>query len=134
MRARTSLLRLVSWVDSVSMPRGWCRGGALVGVVELGHRRAERARVAAHLVQRDQALVAVEGGVLDALGHHRRAHLLEADGELQLLVAGDVAREQPAEEGQQLGVDVGAGGGHPLDGIVDVAPVDGASCAWPART
>ena len=24
MRARTSLLRLVSWVDSVSMPRGWC--------------------------------------------------------------------------------------------------------------
>jgi hypothetical protein len=67
-------------------------GGALVGVVELGHRRAERTRVAADLVQRDQALVPVEGGVLDALGHHRRAHLLEADGELELIVAGDVAR------------------------------------------
>ena len=39
--------------------------------------------MAADLVQRDQAVVAVESGVLDALGHHRRGELLEAHGEIE---------------------------------------------------
>ena len=40
------------------------------------------ARVAADLVQRDEAGVAVERGVLDALGHHRAGGLLEAHAQL----------------------------------------------------
>ncbi len=44
-------------------------------------REREAAGVAAHLVQRDEAVPAVEGGVLDALGVHGRRRLLEADDE-----------------------------------------------------
>ncbi len=52
-------------------------------VHELLRAGAEAARVAADLVQRDEPAVAVEGGVLDALGHDRAAGLLEAAGELR---------------------------------------------------
>ena len=41
-----------------------------------------RAGIAADLVEREQAVVAVEGGVLDALGRDRRRGLLEARDEL----------------------------------------------------
>ena len=44
--------------------------------------RPKRAGSAADLVQRGQPEVAVEGGVLDALRHHRPGRLLEADDEL----------------------------------------------------
>ncbi len=44
----------------------------LVGLVELLHRHAPAAWVAADVVQRDQAQVAIEGGVLDALRRDRR--------------------------------------------------------------
>ncbi len=50
--------------------------------VELPGRDAEPVRLAADLVQRGQPGPAVERGVLDALGHHRAAGLLEAHGEL----------------------------------------------------
>ena len=46
---------------------------------------AEPAGLAADLVERDQAVVDVEGRVLDPLGHHRRRHLLELAGEPPLL-------------------------------------------------
>ena len=47
--------------------------------------RPKCAGIAADLVQRDEAVVAVERGVLDALRHHRRGELLEAHGEAQHL-------------------------------------------------
>ena len=47
-------------------------------VVELRGRDREDAGVAAHLVERGQPRPAVEGAVLDALGHHHAAGLLEA--------------------------------------------------------
>ena len=50
--------------------------------VELPGLDAEPVRLAADLVQRGQPGPAVERGVLDALGHHRAAGLLEADHEL----------------------------------------------------
>ena len=60
---------------------------------------AEPARVAADLVERDQAVVDVEGRVLDSLGHHRRGHLLELAGEPPLLgpvLLGEAIRATPA--------------------------------------
>ena len=52
-----------------------------VGGVEVRDGDPEAARVAADVVEREQAAVAVEGGVLDALGHDRRRGLLEARDE-----------------------------------------------------
>ena len=68
----------------------------------LGRRRAPAARVAAHLVEREQAQVAVEGGVLDALGHHRAGRLLEA-GDEGLLV-GSRGDQRLAHAVGQLGL------------------------------
>ena len=56
----------------------------VVGVDRLGPD-AEPAGLAADLVERDQAVVDVEGRVLDPLGRHRRRHLLELAGEPPLL-------------------------------------------------
>src|SRR4051794_14671158 len=47
---------------------------------------SEAVRVAAHLVERDQSIEDIEGGVLGALGHHRPARLLEPGDELQALL------------------------------------------------
>ncbi len=63
----------------------------------------EARRIAAHVVQGDQPVVAIEGGVLDALGHDRRRGLLEA---------GDEARRRrlPEQEGRgKRGVHAGLG-------------------------
>ena len=73
-----------------------------VGGVELGDGGAEAARVAAHLVERDQPVVAVEHGVLVALGHHRPGDLLEAPHEVQPL--GAVGRVGPLREAQRQDV------------------------------
>ena len=54
-----------------------------------------RARVAADVVEREQPDVAVERGVLDALGHHRRRGLLEARDPLLGLAVVEV-RAAPA--------------------------------------
>ena len=50
--------------------------------MEHADRRAEHGRVAAHLVQRDEAVVDIERGVLDAFRHDRPGRLLEAHDEL----------------------------------------------------
>ena len=87
--------------------------------VEVIDRGAEPARIAAHLVQRDQRVVPVERGILPALGHDRRADLGEAHREVGLGLAGNAERQQLADERQQLGVEVrpaaadpGHGGSH----------------------
>ena len=59
--------------------------GGLPGV-EVRHRDAELARVAADLVQRDEPGIAIEGGVLDPLRHGRAAELLHPPGELVVRV------------------------------------------------
>ena len=81
MRARTSSLRLVSWVDSVVM-RVRMTAGAAVRRWR-GTRRRDQANCAgsrAHLGQRGEPASAVERAVLDALGHHHARRLLEPDG------------------------------------------------------
>ena len=47
------------------------------------HAGPEVLRLAAHLVERDQAVVDVEDGVLQSLGHHRPRDLLELHREAQ---------------------------------------------------
>ena len=51
--------------------------------VERRHRRTELRGLATDLVESQQAVVAIEGRVLDRLGHQRAARLLETNGELQ---------------------------------------------------
>ena len=81
---------------------GTCRG------VESSHGNAEATRLAADVVERGQAVIAVKGSVLDALGHHRRRDLLELHGEgLQAF----------AERGATAAADIG--GQHAFEKIVD---------------
>ena len=54
--------------------------------VELGDAGAEGGRVAADLVERDEPVIAVEGGVLHPLGHDRSGQLLELHDEPAALV------------------------------------------------
>src|SRR5258708_33732186 len=57
-------------------------GAMRARAVELRRRKAELLGVAADVVQREQAVVAIERRVLDALGHHWRGELLEPAREL----------------------------------------------------
>ncbi len=101
MRARTSSLRLVSWVDSVGHR---VRPVPLPGghrVVELGDRRREDRWVAADLVERGEPGVPVERAVLDPLGHHHPGGLLEPQRGRLGRVGQD--RLQRVERGQQVG-------------------------------
>ncbi len=82
MRARTSPERFVScvcvasrWFGKRASRSRFARWNSLDG-------EREAAGVAADLVQRGQAEVAVERGVLDALRHHGPGRLLEARHEL----------------------------------------------------
>src|SRR2546425_836316 len=75
-------------------------------------RQAEQTGIAADLVQRDEAVVHIERGVLHALGHYRRRHLLELADEAALLSPfllterRRVLQEQNiADEIEQSGVD-----------------------------
>ena len=81
MRARTSAERLASWVWVVSSPSGKRSRPLRVGGMEGVHVDPEAARVPAHVVEGEQPPVAIEGGVLHALGHDRRRRLLKARDE-----------------------------------------------------
>ena len=67
---------------------------------------SKRARVTADLVERNQPVVAVERGVLHALGHHRRRELLKARGELFLELAAAIQQQHVGDQRQQLTVDI----------------------------
>ena len=82
-RARTSSLRLVSWVEVASIACGHRARRSAFCAWKAAGDSPKRARVAAHLVERHQPVVEVERRVLDALGHHRAGHLLEAQHEAQ---------------------------------------------------
>ena len=123
--------------------------------VEVVDDEREASRVAADLVQAEQAVVAVEGGVLDALRHHGRRRLLEADDErvvAALLEQQDrrEPRRQPglgdrlaveAVDRAGVGVDVGAVDGERRraraarsSSLVDVARGSRAASRPRART
>ena len=72
MRARTSPARFVSCVCEARSCSGWRVEPLERGRWKLVGREREAAGVAADLVQRREAELAVERGVLDALRHHRR--------------------------------------------------------------
>ena len=106
------------------------RGAVGVRPVQAAHGHAERARVAADLVQRDEPAVAVEGRVLHTLGGHRRAELLEAQREAAHAFAQAVGRTFLGLRQQRTVHEVEDGriGGVPAaprlrHGPVDVAPV-----------
>jgi hypothetical protein len=94
--------------------------------VEALRRAAERAWVAADLVQGDQAVVAIEGGVLGPLGHHGRGELLHAQREVGLERVGMLEQQQCAHEAEQLGVDLRPARADPLHGLRHARAVDGA--------
>ena len=79
-------------------PRGIAR-------VEVVDSDAEAPRVAADIVESKQPAVAVEGGVLDALGHDRRRRLLKAGDERAGAerVVGAVDRQRRHRPGERLG-------------------------------
>ncbi len=87
--------------------------------MERRHAGSEPARVAADLVERNQAVVSVEGGVLHALRHGRRGELLEPHRQLFGRGLLDFEPQDPAEQRKELGIEVrsrGGGGSHgPLD-------------------
>ena len=79
---------------------------------------AAAGRVGAHLVERGQPVPAVEGGVLDALGHHRSGGLLEPDAQVDRgrpVAGGGAGVEQDAAERGQLAGQVGTGGDRGAD-------------------
>ena len=78
-------------------------GARRVGGVEGVDREAEARRVAAHLVEREQPQVAVEGGVLDPLRRDRRRGLLKARDEL--VVAALAQGQHVGEPAAGRGVD-----------------------------
>src|SRR5262249_35427113 len=77
-----------------------------IGPVERCQCHTEMIGMAAHLVQRDKAVVAVKGSVLEALGHYRSAVLLhphrEADyrlpAEAATRLGNQVRRQKPVQE------------------------------------
>ena len=85
MRARTSSLRLVSWVEvgeqrvRPALQRARRSGGG-----SSARDTPNALWVAADLVQRDQPVVDVEGGVLDALGHDRAGQSAGTSARTQL--------------------------------------------------
>ncbi len=102
----------------------------LVGMVERRHRHPELPRIAAHLVEREQTGIAIEGSVLHRFGHDRTGVLLEAHGEAQHLAAperlpapGEIAGERVVHEVQDLAVGSAPAPPGLLDRPVDVAPI-----------
>ena len=79
------------------------------------HVDAEAIGLAAHLVERDEAVENIEGRVLDRLGHDRRGELLQLEREAEPLAArclGEpgfaLAKQNAAQKVEDRRVDVGA--------------------------
>ena len=87
--------------------RGPVPGRLGIEPVELLDPDTESLRRPAHLVERHQPVVAVEGRVLDPLGHDGGGDLLEPHHQLGLELASQVERHQAVEEVEELRVEVG---------------------------
>ena len=105
--------------------------GLLDHGVEGGRAGAEMLRLAADLVERDQADIAIERGVLDRLGHHRPGQLLEVhrgrDHVAPAILAAvrEVGRERGVQEIEHREIDEVARSARLADRPVEVAPVLG---------
>jgi hypothetical protein len=92
---------------------------------------AELVRMPADLVERDEAVIAIEGGVLEALGHHRATILLQLHRAAQHRLAteaaarprDEVARQQLLHEVEDARIDRGLGAPRPGERPVEVAPI-----------
>src|SRR5580698_1836647 len=88
-------------------------GPELVGVMKGTQCATESGRITAHFVERDKAVVAVEGSVLESLGRDRSAVLLQPRRTSQQCLAREPAawllNEAPAqhllEEAERAGID-----------------------------
>ena len=92
----------MSCVCVASRPRGKRAARWALAAWTSSTRPPPAPRVAAHLVQRRQARVAVERRVLHALRHHRAGRLLEAHRERRLVLVGGVDQRasSPAPAGR----------------------------------
>ena len=125
-RARTSPLRLVSCVESVSIASGHRSAASAIARWKSSTGLPNSRRIAADLVERDEPMVTVECRVLHALGHDRRAQLREAQCEIDLVVPRVRKDEQLADEVQELRFQIrtalfGAENGRPDIGAVGIA-------------
>ena len=98
--------------------------------VEGGHREAELAGIAADVVQRDEAVVSVERGVLDAFRRDRRRELLHLHREIVdalsqpgVCILGRFGEQHAAHELENRRVGRVAAAARLRDRPVDVAPV-----------
>ena len=92
--------------------------------MEPGGRRPELRGIATHLVERDEAVVGVEGGVFDALGHGGTGQLLEAGDEFFLQIASHGQHEQVAQKFEEGRLDVRPFAHGSARGSLDVAAID----------
>ena len=108
MRARASSPRLVSWVAVAVSPPALFRRAAAAGRWNSSSGSAARRRIAADLVEREQPVVAVEGGVLHRLGHQRAGELLQLEREIAHArravagFAGEIERDGVAQKVENL--------------------------------
>ena len=91
--------------------------------MECLHRSTELAWVSADLVQRDEAMVAIEGRVLHTLGHNGGRELLETPCEFAFRCAVVLHQEQLANKGHEVGFDVRAVAKRLLHGERHPAPI-----------
>ena len=91
-------------------------------------RDSEAPRIAAHLVEGEQAIEAVEGRVLDRLGGHGPGQLLEARRELLLLTAAQLQEQETPQEGEQVRIEVWHAPCRRPQGGVDRRPVGLRGC------
>ena len=95
----------------------------LAVVMEFFDRDAVAAGRTADFVEADHAVEAVERGIFDALGHHGRSELLEAEQEFALARAAHTQHEDVADEIEEPGVDVLASFLAASQGVLDFCAV-----------
>ena len=109
-RARVSSPRLVSWVAVADRPWGALSARSRLRRWNSSTDIPDARGVTAHLGQGGQGEIPVEGGVLEALGHHRAGELLEPQHEFAAFgppsLAGGVGlggfqQQHPAHEIEQ---------------------------------
>ena len=83
----------------------------LVCRMELSRRDSEPTKIAAHIVQRNQAVIAVKGSIFQAFGHHWAGGLLEFHGESdddfpisRILAFGNTGQKNFLDEIEDAGV------------------------------
>src|ERR1700730_16515237 len=86
---------------------------------------AEARRIAADFIERDEAVEAVKGGVLDRLRHHGAGELLKAHREFRLERTAVAQQQEIAQEIEEAPVDLGAIGLGRFDRRVDMALIVG---------